>query len=71
MGCYVIVTGSRLLGIVDDDNAVIEISVTFYQLTWHSNSEDLNLQQCRGLADFRLCNCAVVQNNVRQMGSRA
>ena len=29
MGCYVIVNGARLLGTVDDDNAVIEMSVTF------------------------------------------
>lgn len=29
MGCYVIVNGATLLGAVDDDNAVIEMSVTF------------------------------------------
>jgi len=46
MGCYVIVIGARLFGAVDDDNAVNDISVTFYQSMWHSNSEDLNLQQC-------------------------
>jgi hypothetical protein len=46
MGCYVIVMGARLLGTFDDDNAVIDISVTFYQSMWHSNSEDLNLEQC-------------------------
>ena len=35
--------GARMFGAVDDDNAMIEISVTFYQSTWYSNSEDLNL----------------------------
>jgi len=34
MGCYVIVIGARLFGAVGDDNAVIEISVTFYQSMW-------------------------------------
>lgn len=46
MGCYIIVIGARRFGTVDDDNAVIEILVTFYQSMWHSNSEDLDLQQC-------------------------
>jgi len=56
MGCSVIVIGARLFGVVYDDNAVIEISVTFYQLTWHSNSEDLNLQQhhCGNLRSCRV-----------------
>jgi len=56
MGCYVIMIGARVLGAVDDDNAVIEILVTFYQLMWHSISEDLNLQQhhCENLRSCRV-----------------